>query len=52
LPKLDPEHARALAQDLTEALPALQRLRVRLQQRDAAARTSLPLSSQVVVIWC
>ena len=31
--QLDPEHARALAQDLTEALPALQRLRDRLQQR-------------------
>ena len=31
--QLDPDHARALAQDLTEALPALRRLRDRLQQR-------------------
>ena len=35
--KLKPQHARALAQDLTEALPAIQRLRDRLQQRGRQA---------------
>jgi hypothetical protein len=35
--QLDPEHARALAQDLTEALGALQRLRDRLQQQGRSA---------------
>ena len=37
--KLDPQHARALAQDLTEALAALQRLRDRPSSGDAK-RTS------------